>query len=311
MAELTRDHIVWAYRLLLDRDPESEAVITPKLHGYASTEALRRDLLTSPEFAAKNPDVALANERTIVIKPLPSGLRIFVDLADQAIGLPIVRGAFEQAELACALRLARPGEVAIDGGAHVGLFALHLAQAVGSSGHVHAFEPFPGNADLLESSVAENQFADRLTVHRVALGASSGIGRINFATHTPNSGGAFLIPAGADGLPGHERMEVQVVALDDVKIEGRVGCIKLDVEGAEPLVLAGASKLLARDRPSLLAEIHHEQLRRVAGQSAEDLFAALGRLGYAPREIAHDGSLGARLPHPPTAPVSTVAFVPV
>ena len=39
---LTRDHIVWAYRILLDRDPESEAVITPKLKGYQSTQAAPR-----------------------------------------------------------------------------------------------------------------------------------------------------------------------------------------------------------------------------------------------------------------------------
>ena len=40
---LTRDHIIWAYRILLDRDPESEAVILPKLKAYQSTRQLRAE----------------------------------------------------------------------------------------------------------------------------------------------------------------------------------------------------------------------------------------------------------------------------
>src|ERR1041384_8548787 len=78
---LTREHVVWAYRLLLDRDPESEDVIGPKLAGSRDTSELRRHLMTSAEFQQKNRDYAHTNDRTIVIKELDGGVRLFVDLA--------------------------------------------------------------------------------------------------------------------------------------------------------------------------------------------------------------------------------------
>src|SRR3954470_12113255 len=96
---LSRDHIIWAYRILLDRDPENDAAITPKLRGCHSTQQLRADIVTSREYQEKNPDFAHSNQRTVVIKELPGGPRLFVDLSDHAIGLPIVRDQFEQSEL--------------------------------------------------------------------------------------------------------------------------------------------------------------------------------------------------------------------
>src|SRR5204863_2513422 len=47
---LTREHVVWAYRLLLDRDPESEDVVGPKLAGSRDSRELRHHLITSAEF---------------------------------------------------------------------------------------------------------------------------------------------------------------------------------------------------------------------------------------------------------------------
>src|SRR5204862_844131 len=64
---LTPEHVVWAYRLLLDREPESDAVIGPKLAGSRDTSELRRHLMASAEFQQKNRDYAHTNDRTIVI----------------------------------------------------------------------------------------------------------------------------------------------------------------------------------------------------------------------------------------------------
>ena len=99
---LTRDHVVWAYRLLLDRDPENEDVIGPKLAGSRDTRELRHHLMTSAEFQDKNRDYAHTNDRTIVIKELdgPGSARLFVDLSDHVIGLSILRGHYEAGEIA-------------------------------------------------------------------------------------------------------------------------------------------------------------------------------------------------------------------
>src|SRR4029078_7999349 len=95
---LTRDPVVWAYRLLLDRDPESEDVIGPKLAGSRNTAEVRHHLITSSEFREKNPDFAHTNDSTIVIKEIAPGVRLFIDLSDHAIGLNILRGQYEPSE---------------------------------------------------------------------------------------------------------------------------------------------------------------------------------------------------------------------
>src|SRR5205814_4508183 len=110
---LTRDHVVWAYRLLLDRDPENEDVIAPKLAGSRDTRELRRHLMTSAEFLDKNRDYAHTNDRTLVIKELDGGVRLFVDLSDHVIGLNIVRGLYEADEARFARAVLKAGDTGI------------------------------------------------------------------------------------------------------------------------------------------------------------------------------------------------------
>ena len=170
---LTRDHVVWAYRLLLDRDPENDDVIGPKLAGSRDTRELRHHLMTSAEFQDKNRDYAHTNDRTVIIKELggPGSVRLFVDLSDHVIGLPIVRGHYEEAEMELMRRTLRQGDIVVDIGAHIGFFTMQMGALVGPRGCVYAFEPFDANADLLERSIAENRFGDRVIFQRAAVGA--------------------------------------------------------------------------------------------------------------------------------------------
>src|SRR5262249_35351497 len=161
---LTPDHVVWAYRLLLDREPESDDVIGPKLAGSRDTRELRHHLMTSAEFQEKNRDYAHTNDRTVVIKELQGdgSARLFVDLSDHVIGLNIVRGTYEASEIEFVRSVLRPGDIAIDAGAHIGFFTIHMAALVGAAGRIHAFEPLESNLALLERSVAENRYQDRV-----------------------------------------------------------------------------------------------------------------------------------------------------
>ena len=168
---LTREHVIWAYRLLLDRDPENEDVIGSKLAGSQTTAELRHHLITSAEFRAKNPDFAHTNDPTRVIKEVAPGVRLFIDLSDHVIGLNILRGRYEQDEIRFVRRVLSAGDTAIDVGAHIGFFAMQMAAMVGEEGRVYAFEPFDANADLLERSISENGFVDRLRFRRAAVGA--------------------------------------------------------------------------------------------------------------------------------------------
>ena len=306
---LTRDHVVWAYRLLLDRDPENEDVIGPKLAGSASTAELRRHLITSAEFCQKNPDFAHTNERTIVIKEVADGVRLFIDLSDHVIGLNILRGRYEEDEMALVRTLLKPGDTAVDAGSHIGFFTMVMAGLVGAGGRVYAFEPLDSNAELLERSMAENRFGERIVFQRAAVGAASGTATLTFPAETLNSGGAYLLRGGTAPLTGNQTTRVPVVALDDLPLRRPVRLIKMDVEGAEPQVLKGAERLLREDRPAVLSEVHPTQLDRASGVGADALFAQIHALGYRAHAIEH-GRVGAPLDRAPAAAIVSVALLP-
>jgi FkbM family methyltransferase len=289
---LTREHVMWAYRLLLDRDPENDDVIGPKLAGSRTTAELRHHLMTSAEFRDKNPDFAQTNETTVVIKEIAPGVRLFIDLADHVIGLNILRGHYENDEIRFVRRVLRPGDSALDVGAHLGFFTMYMASAVGARGLVHAFEPADANADLLERSIDENDYGGRVRFERAAVGASAGRAMLTFPVETLNSGGAYLLRDGSAPLPGHQKAAVPVVALDGLPLRRPVRFIKMDVEGAEPQVVKGAERLLREDRPVILSELHPTQLDRASGVSADGFLAQMHALGYAARRL-RDGGAGA------------------
>ena len=306
---LTREHVVWAYRLLLDRDPESEDVIAPKLAGSRDTAELRHHFMTSAEFQRKNPDYAHTNDRTIVIKELDGGVRLFVDLSDHVIGLNILRGRYEAGEIGFVRGVLEPGDTALDAGAHIGFFTMQMAAMVGPAGKVYAFEPFDPNANLLERSVAENRFGERVVFQRAAVGARSGTATLTFPAETLNSGGAYLLRDGDAPLTGNQKKAVPLVAFDDLAIRRPVRFIKMDVEGSEPLVVRGATNLLKEDRPVILSELHPTQLGRASGVTADQFLTEMHALGYGAHLLDH-GEIGAPLDRAPADALVSVVFVP-
>ncbi len=310
---LTREHVVWAYRLLLDRDPESEDVIGPKLAGSRDTSELRHHLMTSAEFQQKNPDYAHTNDRNVVIKEVAAGggstFRLFIDLSDHVIGLNILRGRYEEDEVRFVRSVLAPGDIAIDVGAHIGFFTMHMATLVGPSGTVYSFEPFDANADLLERSIAENRFGDRVVFERAAVGSTSGLATLTFPAETLNSGGAYLLREGDAPLAGNQTQTIKVAALDDLRLQRPVRFIKMDVEGAEPQVIRGAARILAKDRPVILSELHATQLQRASGVTADQFLTQLHAHGYRAHAIEH-GKPGAPLERAPGSVLVSIALLP-
>jgi FkbM family methyltransferase len=171
---------------------------------------------------------------------------------------------------------------------------MQMAAAVGPQGHVYAFEPFDTNADLLERSIEENRFGDRIVFRRAAVGAAPGTATLTFPVETLNSGGAYLLPTGGAPLAGNQKKEVPLVALDALELPHPVRAIKMDVEGAEPQVLQGAARLLARDKPVILSELHPVQLKRASNVTAAQFLAQISALGYRAHRL-ENGRVGAPL----------------
>jgi FkbM family methyltransferase len=155
-----------------------------------------------------------------------------------------------------------------------------MAAAVGERGRVWAVEPLPANVERLEALKAANHLG-QLEIYPLALSAAAATARLRLSRLPGGSGsGSFVAPWARE-----EFVEVATVPLDQLTLEAPehlpLRLIKLDVEGFEAEVLAGATATLARWRPHVVCEFH-DVLLRSAGSSSEMLLAAFARLGYAP-----------------------------
>lgn len=146
-----------------------------------------------------------------------------------------------------------PAGVFVDAGAHVGTTTLG-ALAAGFE-HVLSVEPTPESCRLLRANAALNGLHDRVTVVEAALADTVGA-----ATLDLGKGSAVKNRlAGAAGARGAS-LTVAQTTLDELVATGKldpdaVGMLWIDVEGEEPRVLLGASKLLERGVP-VVAEVN-------------------------------------------------------
>jgi hypothetical protein len=101
---------------------------------------------------------------------------------------------------------------------------------------------------------------------------------------TTNQGGAYIASA-SPIPPDHLDTVVPARTLDELLGEEPCAFIKLDAEGAEPRILSGASRTLARCQPIVLAELNPVQLERVGQKSANDILTQMAAFGYVARRF--------------------------
>ena len=154
------------------------------------------------------------------------------------------------------LLLARSGDVVLDGGANIGHYSILFSKLVGRKGKVYSFEPVPPTFLELEKNLNQSG-SKNVESHAFALGEKSGQATI----HLPDgiSGHAALKPhEKAWGDVAVAPYEIEVRRLDDWAKEiglDRLDFVKLDLEGAEPLAIEGASETLERHLPSIHLEL--------------------------------------------------------
>ena len=180
---------------------------------------------------------------------------------------------FDWEEMNFVLRYLRAGDVALDIGSNIGVYAVLMAHGVGASGRVLAFEPFPSHAKRIRENVTLNGFADRVSVSEVAL--SDRDGETLFVVDRDVSN---RIPTYTDDAAS--KMVVPLRRLDSViDHDVTVSLAKLDVEGMEVAVLHG-SELLRRARPHVWILEVNKGLLRKRGTSWAALTEVLDGAGY-------------------------------
>lgn len=173
----------------------------------------------------------------------------------------------------CAL-LDQVGEtdVIYDIGANAGYYSLFFA-AERPRSRVIAFEPLPALASGLAKAAELNRF-ENLQVLQVALSDATGMARFFLPRHTIH---ASLVSREANARP----LDVRTFKLDDLVASGDLPppkAIKMDVEGAEMLVLAGARETLSRHKPVICYEADINSRR--FGHEPRDVMRLLQELGY-------------------------------
>lgn len=147
--------------------------------------------------------------------------------------------------------LVRPehGDIMLDGGVSdmVGV-QMQFAQSVGETGHIFGFEPMPDMA-----AIAKKQLESFPQYHLQTAGLGESSGQARFTCLRDSS----RIAASSDD---ENTVLCQMTTIDDFAQKhhlGRVHCIKLDVEGAEMLALAGGRKTILKHHPKLIICLYH------------------------------------------------------
>lgn len=158
-----------------------------------------------------------------------------------------------EAECAILSRYLKPGHTVVDVGANIGFITGIASRMVGEQGTVHSFEPSPAVHAKLLGVIRENGLSNVIT-HNVGCGDVPG--EMMLASPTGSSGNATLTnPAAATG----PLQKVRIVCLDDyLTVLERLDFIKIDTEGFEDHVLAGAGALMDAYHPTVYIELSSE-----------------------------------------------------
>jgi FkbM family methyltransferase len=311
-APVTRDDVIYGYRMLFGRDPESEMAIRHHLSAHADVGALRDMLIAHSQFRASASGPRMERSKWVMTE-IFGGCRLWLDLHDVGVSRGCLLGQWEESETRLMRAGVRKGDTVFDIGANIGWFTLLAATRCGVTGHVHAFEPHPVISRYLRRSVVDSHLDPIVTVHELALDEADGQATLGAEVNTANPGHNHFLADSEQNAAGFERHLVARRRLDDLLPEAVPQFIKMDVEGAEMRVLRGARALLKRARPRILSELFPEQLASVSGATAADFIAEMAKLGYGCWELGPRGLMG-RLDDFPTnaaAPYVSVVFDPV
>ncbi len=209
--------------------------------------------------------------------PWVDGLRVQLLSSSQQSQACLYYGIPDWPSMQFLCRYLRPDDLCADIGANVGIYSLLLARHAGAA-HVHAFECLPGNIPKLRTNLALNGFdgPQGVVVHDVALADADGLVSLNSSDGDSTASISPPPPAESCNEMG---ACVQGRRLDGFSWPERFAYIKIDVEGAEQLVLAGSEQLLRTSAPLVWSfELLNTQQR--LGSSKEALLQAFERWRY-------------------------------
>ena len=202
------------------------------------------------------------------------GLKLHLDTAAGFLDA----GTYKESVLEVLKRELKTGDTVLDIGANIGYFTCLMAKMVGEGGKVFAFEPDPGNLNLLRKNVAGNNLHNSVTVIPLAV--------------SDEAGKSLLFPSGVHSSLGFdpfrvvidrgEAVTVSAMTLDEFFNNSfpKINLIKMDVIGSEARALKGMRELLRKNKTIIILSAFCPAFLEKAGTGGEDYLRALTGLGF-------------------------------
>jgi FkbM family methyltransferase len=250
-----------------------------------------RSVLTNPRLAVAYARWTAGKMHGEVVAPLPYGAEIggFENFSNYWGTLCKISCVQQIDYLASYMQ--DENAVCFDVGANIGSFSLILGKRLPKC-LIHAFEPAPNTFGILSANIARNRLS-KVEVHQLAVAEEDGI--VHFSNEPSISQRNHIVTTEDSVM---RSCEVPATSLDTFcesrQIE-RVGFIKVDCEGVEPLVLRGAKHLLREKRiGAMLIEVCPRNLD-VFGFTIQDLLASVADVPYAFHRFEENGAAGEML----------------
>lgn len=220
-------------------------------------------------------------------------LSMYVDTRDIILAPHLLmNGCWEFWVTQAIARHLKPGMVCADVGSNVGYYTMLMAALVGDKGHVHAFDILSSNMMLLRRSAEINGFLRMVSIfaHGVADREGQAPIRVPKSTwdefsHTANAALTEAPGRLGDVSEAYQPGTVPVRPLDAIDFGERLDFVKIDVEGAEPLVWKGGLRTFERYNPVVCLE--YEGWRDGYPEFLRGLRQTLLRIRY----VEHDSTL--------------------
>ncbi len=213
-----------------------------------------------------------------MVTEIDPGFRLRCDLQDPEQQKIYFYGHYHERYEARLIRGAlSPGENFWDIGANIGYFTLLAAAALNNTGEIVAFEPGKVAYERLQENISLNNFTN-VTAVNLAASNRGGEAKLYLATEIADTGANLY-------QGGNERTQFEIIhtiPLDIFFAQKKLPAphfIKIDVEGAELVVLQGATEILTKSSPLLLIEMEEKNLT-AAGTDKTAIKNWLGKIGY-------------------------------
>jgi FkbM family methyltransferase len=253
---------------------------TSKLEYAQEVNLLHTSLFDYPGFLAGTDvsDIRLSAEG-VVVSSAAHSISMFIDAVDlHATPYALLDfGSYESNETLFLKSVFNDGDTFFDIGANLGWYSLVLGKKA-PGGRIYAFEPIPSTIEVLEKNIELNKLEN---IESIRLGLFNKEDELNFLFVADVSGATSLKLAGQ--TRGHAPVEevlCKTTTLDIFCASRRLvpSLMKVDVEGAELMVVQGAEQTLAH-RPIILMELLRKWSREF-GYHPNDVFSALAAHGY-------------------------------